>query len=50
MSIDGNSALIWAAMNGYTGVVNALLAVQGIDVNAKDKAGYSVLIAAAKNG
>ena len=46
----GDSALIWAARFGRTETVQALLAVPGIEVNARDKNGFSALMLAAKFG
>jgi ankyrin repeat protein len=46
----GNTALIWAASEGHTAIVELLLAAQGIHVNAKDVDGWTALIWAAEEG
>jgi ankyrin repeat protein len=46
---DGHTALIVAAKNGHTEIVNLLLN-RGADINAKDKDGETALIKAAFNG
>ena len=42
--------MIKAASNGHKEIVSELLKVKGIDVNLKDKDGYTALIKAASNG
>ena len=47
----GNTALIWAASRGDANIVQALLAVEGIDVNVQEILyGETALIGAARNG
>ena len=46
----GWTALFWAATNGHTGIVRALLAAPGLDVNATVGDGRTALIAAADKG
>jgi ankyrin repeat protein len=47
---EGYTALIRAAWNGHTTIVELLLAAPGIDVNAKTKNDDTALITAAENG
>ena len=47
---DGETALIFAAWDGNTALVTALLAAQGIEVNQADKDGKTALFAAARKG
>ena len=44
---EGNTALIWAAYNGHTEIVKALI-VAGADINTKNDYGHTVL-SVAKN-
>ena len=46
----GWTALFWAATNGHTGIVRALLAAPGLDVNAADDDGWTALMTAARKG
>ena len=46
----GNNALVLAADRGHTDVVEALLAVDGIDVNHATKVGGTALMLAAEAG
>lgn len=46
----GKTALIWAACNGHTEIVRALLTVNVIDVNAKDNSSETALIQAVRMG
>ncbi len=46
----GNTALIQAAMYGYSGIVNRLLDCKQIDVNVKNRVGWTALIYAAMYG
>jgi ankyrin repeat protein len=47
---DGQTSLVWAAGNGYYGVVNLLLAKDEIDPDLKDGNGRTPLSWAAENG
>jgi ankyrin repeat protein len=47
---DGQTPLVWAAGNGYYGVVNLLLTKDGIDPDLNDRNGRTPLWWAAKNG
>ena len=44
------TALMWAADEGHTAVVERLLAARDIDVNAEDVEGRTALTLAAKEG
>jgi ankyrin repeat protein len=47
---DGQTPLVWAARNGYYGVVNLLLAEDGIDPDLNDRNERTPLWWAARNG
>jgi hypothetical protein len=47
---DGYTALICAAKNGHAAIVTALLAKEGIAINAAERGGYTALMFAARNG
>ena len=46
---SGGSALYWAAQNGHTEIVKALL-LRGADIDAQTSYGYTALMIAALNG
>ncbi len=50
VDLNGDTALIGAAINGHTVIVTDLLAEDGIDVNAANKAGETALISAVNKG
>jgi hypothetical protein len=47
---DGQTPLVWAARNGYHGVVNLLLAKDGTDPDFNDRNGQTPLSWAVQNG